>query len=204
MAGNYDKMLEDARQLFLTLDLDAGCRRVGLEADGDGVRLRACGEACFLRRSDAVVLDGDGRRAGFALAMGVYDALGRSGEAPRLKGEFVPTSALHGIMGSNSVHEDLGRNEGRRFAGRMRELAEACRALGGVPGGKGDVSFTLPVFDFFPVQLRFWEADEEFPPLLQWFWDANALQFVHYETLWYLSGQMREAIEARMEGKIGA
>ena len=198
MAGNYDKMQEDARQLFLTLDLDAGCRRVGLEAGAEGVSFRAFGEDCFLRRSDAVVLNGSGDRAGFAMSMSVYDVLGRSGPSPKLTGGFVPTSALHGIMGSNSVHEDLGRNEGRLFDGKSRELGEACRALGGIPGGKGDVSFTLPVFDFFPVQLRFWEADEEFPPLLQWFWDANALQFARYETLWYMSGQMRAAIEARL------
>ena len=198
MAGNYDKMQEDARRLFLTMDLDAGCRRVGLRPEAEGVRFRAFGQDCFLRRADAVVLDGSGEQAGFSMTMSVYDVLGRSGEPPRLRGEFVPTSELHGIMGSNSVHEDLGRNEGRIFDGKERELTEACRALGGIPGGKGDVSFTLPVFEFFPVQLRFWASDEEFPPLVQWFWDANALQFARYETLWYMAGEMRSALAARL------
>ncbi|MBQ2382983.1 MAG: DUF3786 domain-containing protein [Oscillospiraceae bacterium] len=27
--------------------------------------------------------------------------------------------------------------------------------------------------DFFPVLLRFWEGDEEFPPKLQLMWDRN-------------------------------
>ena len=45
--------------------------------------------------------------------------------------------------------------------------AAACRALGGTPGSRGDVSLRIPVFEFFPTELRFWEADEEFPAQLQ-------------------------------------
>lgn len=197
---NYDRMQEDARRLFLTLDFDEGCRRVGLLPTEAGVSLRAFGEACFVRRSDGEVLDGRGEKAPFGYAMSVYDVLGRTGEAPRLSGSFVPTSALHGIMGSNSVHEDLGKNGGAYFDGKSAALREVCRRRGGTPGTKGDVSFILPVFDFFPVELRFWEADDEFPALLQWFWDANALQFAHYETLWYMSGTLLERLRAETEG----
>ena len=192
-------MQEDARRLFLTLDFDAGCRRVGLTPAADGVSLHAFGESCFVRRADGEVLDGSGRKAPFSYAMSVYDVLGRTGEPPRLSGNFVPTTALHGIMGSNSVHEDLGKNSGAFFDGKSEALREACLRRGGTPGGKGDVSFVLPVFDFFPVELRFWEADEEFPALLQWFWDGNALQFAHYETLWYMSGTLLERLRRETE-----
>lgn len=112
---NYDRMQEDARKLFLTMDFDAGCRRVGLQPTEEGVSLHAFGETCFVRRSDGEVLDGSGKKAGFSYAMSVYDVLGRTGETPVLSGNFVPTTALHGIMGSNSVHEDLGRNNGVLF-----------------------------------------------------------------------------------------
>lgn len=196
-------MQEDARKLFLTLDFDAGCRRVGLNPAADGVFLRAFGEDCFVRRSDGEVLDGHGRKAGFGYAMSVYDVLGRTGEPPRLSGNFVPTSALHGIMGSNSVHEDLGRNSGAYFDGKSAALREACMQRGGTPGTKGDVSFVLPVFDFFPAELRFWVSDDEFPALLQWFWDANALQFAHYETLWYMSGTLLERLRAEADALCG-
>ena len=200
---NYDRMQEDARRLFLTLDFDAGCRRVGLTPTADGVRLRAFGETCFVRREDGTVLDGSGKKAPFGYAMSVYDVLGRTGETPRLSGRFVPTSALHGIMGSNSVHEDLGKNSGVFFDGKSGALREACIRRGGTPGTKGDVSFVLPVFDFFPVELRFWEADDEFPAMLQWFWDANALRFAHYETLWYMSGQLLERLRAETDALCG-
>jgi hypothetical protein len=106
---------------------------------------------------------------------------------------------LHHIMGSNSVHEDLGQESARFFSGRTEALAEACRALGGTPGSRGDLSFRIPVFDFFPVELRFWEADEEFPAQMQFFWDANALDFAHYETLWYMAGALKMRLRTLMD-----
>jgi len=46
----------------------------------------------------------------------------------------------------------------------------------------------------FPVWLRFWDGDDEFPPQLGVLWDANSLSFMHYETLWYVFGALREEI----------
>lgn len=50
----------------------------------------------------------------------------------------------------------------------------------------GDVSFLLPVFDFFPVWFQFWDADEEEPASLRFLWDQQTLRYLHYETLWYI------------------
>ena len=146
-------------------------------------------------------MDEKGERAPFAAAMSIYDVLCRSEKTPVLSGAFVPTMELHGIMGSNSVHENLNEREAAFFSGKGEALAAACRALGGTPGEKGDVCFRIPVFPFFPAELRFWEADEEFPAQLQFFWDANALAFVHYETLWYIAAAVKERLTALMDGE---
>ena len=37
----------------------------------------------------------------------------------------------------------------------------------------------------FPLILRFWEADEEFPASLQALVDRNTLDFLRYETLMF-------------------
>lgn len=66
--------------------------------------------------------------------------------------------------------------------GRIQALRQACQALGGVEAGKGDVAYCLPVFDCLPVRLAFWEADEDFPPSLQFQWDRNTTDFIHFET----------------------
>ena len=152
-----------------------------------------------MRASDGEVVDERGEKAPFDAAMSIYDILCRSEKTPVLSGAWVPTMELHHIMGSNSVHEDLGQESARLFSGRTEALAEACRALGGTPGSRGDLSFRIPVFDFFPVELRFWEADEEFPAQMQFFWDANALDFAHYETLWYMTGALKQRLLRMMD-----
>ena len=74
-------------------------------------------------------------------------------------------------------------------------LAKACEALGGIPDGRGDVSYRIPMFDFLPVQFAFWQADEDFPPEMQILWDSNVLSFMHYETLWFAAGHMMRCLE---------
>lgn len=201
MAGNYDRMQEAARLLFLEYEPERLRARLSLPRDPAGIPIRFLGEDYLVRREDGEVVDARGERASFFAALAIYDVLCHSEETPVLAGSFVPTMELHGIMGSNSVHEDLNAREAAFFAGRGEELAEACRRRGGVPGSRGDVSFRLPAFDFFPMELRFWDADEEFPAQLQFFWDANALAFVHYETLWYISGALLASLHRELDGE---
>lgn len=191
MKNNYDIMAEQARQLFLGFDRAAVCRRAGLTDGPDGIRIRFLGEEHLIRRDDGTVLNAAGERASFNTVLSIYDVLCRDGaELPALRGEFVPITALSRIHGTQSVHEDLNAPAAKKFSGKSAQLAAACRRRGGIPSGKGDVAFVLPVFDFFPVRLSFWEADDEFAASLQFFWDANALAFAHYETLWYMAGEL--------------
>lgn len=190
MRNNYDIQAEQARELFLQYDQAVACRRLGLKSTDDCIFLRFLGEPVTIRRSDGQVFDSAGQPADFSTVMSVYDVLCRSKAAPVLKGEFVPITALNHIHGTHPVHEDFNSREAAFFAGKVDALRAACLRRGGTLWGSGDVSFILPIFDFFPVRLCFWDADEEFPASLQFFWDANALDFAHYETLWYMSGAL--------------
>ena len=196
--NNYAIQVDRARQLFLTRDQAAMCARLGLPMTDEAIPVRFLGAACRVRRADGAVLGPDGAPASFGAAMAVYDALARD-NAPVLSGRFVPTAALHGIRGTHTVHEDLHSPAAQRFAGRADALARALRARGGRPWGVGDVSYIIDVFDFFPVCVRFWDADEEFPASLQFFWDANALDFLYYETLWYVMDELIGALSAQIK-----
>ena len=193
--NNYDVMAEQARLLFLGYDQQALCRRLSLPCGEEYIPISFLGEPYRIRRTDGAVLDAAGRRADFNTVMSVYDVLCRSDAVPRLKGEFVPITALNHIHGTHPVHENFGGADAAFFSGKAGRLADACIRRGGRPWGKGDVSFILPVFDFFPVRLCFWDADEAFPASLQYFWDANALDFAHYETLWYMSGELTKRLK---------
>lgn len=187
MANNYSIQLENARRIFLLSDPEPGCRRFSLFYDSDFIRIRFLGEEYSVVRKTGQILNSGGGPAEFTVAMSLYDVICRDNGLPILSREFVPVTELSGIASANSVHESLGRSDGRYFQGHISDLTDACLALGGKIGGVGDVCCILPVFDFFPTMLRFWDADDEFPASLQYYWDANALRFVHYETLWFMA-----------------
>ena len=45
----------------------------------------------------------------------------------------------------------------------------------------------LMAFADLPVRLKFYFADEEFPASLTVLWDKNILDFIRYETVYYLA-----------------
>ena len=63
----------------------------------------------------------------------------------------------------------------------------------------GDIGFEFPVFQDIKVILKFYHADEEFPASLTLLWDANLLQFVFYETVFYIAGCLLSMILEEMK-----
>ena len=54
----------------------------------------------------------------------------------------------------------------------------------------GDVSYKIPLFDFLPVILQFWDADEEFDSVLKFMWNENILDYMHYETTFFAASHL--------------
>ena len=89
------------------------------------------------------------------------------------------------------------------FDGRTEALKAACLRLGGSiePRMAGaDLTCRIPVTPFFPVLLQFWEGDEEFPPKILLLWDKHADRFLHFETTFFLQGDLLERLRREMEG----
>lgn len=204
LRDNYAIMAQQARQLFLTYDQVKLCRRLGLPYTEEEIPIRFLDRTLHLRRRDGQVCTETGDAADFNTVMSVYDLLCHSQEAPTLAGTFVPTTALHRIQGTHSVHENFYGREAAWFDAHQAALRRACEAMGGNPAAPGDLCYTLPVFDCFPCCLRFWAADEEFPASLQFLWDAKATDFVHYETLFYIAGALLQRLYARVEADLKA
>ena len=64
---------------------------------------------------------------------------------------------------------------------------------------KHDIAYRLDLFPFLPIRLQFWQADEEFPASFQLHWDMNTLDFVHYETTYYIAGHLYSRLRELME-----
>ena len=58
----------------------------------------------------------------------------------------------------------------------------------------GEVAYQIPLFDFLPIVLQFWDADEDFPGQLMIKWDKNILQYMHFETTFYATGCLLQRI----------
>ncbi len=145
--------------------------------------------------------DGTYIHADYSASMILFDMLAWSKPDCRLAGYFVAPSDLKGTVKAASPEAGIYACQGTRFAGRCGELAHACERLGGTPGRVGDVSYTLPLFEFFPVIIQFWDADEEFDAVLKFMWDANSTDFMHYETIAFAMGHLIARLEEVMEGE---
>ena len=201
---NYEIAKENARRYFLTFDPSAVEARPFISYDGDWFFTAFAGQNCRVDRKTGTVelqlADGTWREAGFNAALTVYDLLCYSRPDARASGEFVTIGQLNSVF-TSSANSDFYRSYARWFNDHPDALNAACRKMGGVPAdAKGDVAWRLPMTDFLPIILQFWEADEEFPPSLTLLVDSRILDFMHFETIWYAMGHIMDRLKRLAEG----
>lgn len=223
--SNYDLMSANARKRFLHFDQDAIIRKFKLLSDPKFIYLSFVNRLYRINRDNGMIsgctdyrcqegASGDGtapegiipvtlcqeaswHEAGFNETLAIFDMLCHGDEFPVLSGNWESISSLGGIIGAGHSNSTMLDRYTAPFTGKVQELSEACRTLGGTPQKSGDVSFLLPVFDFFPVWFQFWDGDEEYPASIRFLWDKNTLRYLHYETLWYI---MLHILERLREG----
>ena len=127
--------------------------------------------------------------AGFGAAMTAYDLLSNPNGFPVLAGQWCSHDSFNAVQAGTlqgQLKASVTPPAAQHFSGRIDRLRQAVARLGGTPtDGPGDFSAVLPVLPFFPVLLRFWEADDEFPAQLQFLWDRNSMRYLTYETSFY-------------------
>lgn len=208
-ASNYDLQVDIGKRIFLEYDQELLIRKFRLEADADWIFLHYLNTPCRINRNDGSVEEYIQDRwrecRSFSTVMTIYDLLCyHQGEtAPTLAGHWcaVGTFVITGVTETDTFTKKYAAI----FDGRAEELRTACEKLGGVlqPRMAGaDVTCRIPVTPFFPVLLQFWEGDEEFPPKLMLLWDRNADKFLHFETTFYLQGDLLERLKVCMEEAI--
>jgi len=191
-------MEQDARSIFLRADLDEIIKTWELDSDEKFVYAEFFSQRLRIDKSTAVIslAPDDGwpckdikpyvPEDTYNETMVLFDMLSRTGKRPCASGEWASVSVLGGIIGAG--HDQRLRNEpeAAKFAGQLERLKKACEALGGRPESKADAGYSIPVFKDLRILFQFWDADDEFPAGIKYLFDGNALQYMHYETLWYL------------------
>lgn len=208
-ASNYDLQVDIAKGIFLEYGQEVMIRKFQLEAEADWIYLTYLNTPCRISRKTGAVEEYIENRwqecRSFSTVMTVYDLLCyHKGEtAPALAGQWcaVGTFVVTGVTETDTFTKKYATV----FDGHTEELRLAAQRLGGIlqpPMAGADVTCLIPVTPFFPVLLQFWEADEEFPPKLMLLWDRNTDKFLHFETTFYLQGDLLERLKSCMEGTI--
>lgn len=202
--SNYDRMARQVRKTFLTYDQQRMIEKFHLRHDAGYLYVPFCGREYRIDRGTGAVEGSDDGfstvlPAGYNEVMAIYDALSRTDGEVRLSGRFSPVQSLPGTGYTSRVGSDFFAPAARAFSGRCSALAQACRGMGGVPQGRGDVAFRLMVFPFLPVLLQFYDADDEFPAQVQFLWDENTLDVVFFETTFFIASHLLARLSEEMD-----
>ena len=194
--SNYDIFKRNALKRFLTFNHNKIISRLNLDADDDYIYITFFKKLYRIGIQNPVMdyqnpNDNSWYEADCNAVMTICDLLCHSEEPIVLSGEL---STLQGLstLKSSSTSSTLGDGlfgQREQFINdHIKEMAVACEAMGGVPVGKGDLAYSLPLFGDIRLQFSFYEADDEFPATLTFFLDSYICKFMHYESLWYMIG----------------
>lgn len=203
--SNYDLQVDLVRSLFLEYDQEMMIRKFQLPADNAWIYITYMNTSCRICRKTGRVEECISATwqecRSYNTVMTIYDLLcHHKGEyAPKLSGDWctIGSFVVTGVQDSGGFTKKYAA----LFQEHMDELKAACAKLGGtlqksIAGA--DVSCVMPVTSFFTVLLQFWEGDDEFPPKLTLLWDRNAIDFLHFETTFFLQGDLLERIKVKM------
>ncbi len=200
--SNYDLQVDIGKRIFLKYDQELMLRKFRLEADEKYIYLTYLNTHCRISRCSGGIEEricGQWRECrDFSTVMTIYDLLCyHKGEtAPALFNQWcaVGTFVVTGVTQTDTFTKKYAK----LFDGRLEELKVACEKLGGVLLERmagADLTCKFQVTPFFPVLLQFWEGDDEFPPKLLILWDRNTDSFLHFETTFYLQGDLLERLK---------
>lgn len=194
---NYDTQVDVGKRIFLEYDQERIIRKFQLKADEQYVYLTYLNTPYRIIRCSGGIEEqiGDQWREcrDYSTVMTIYDLLCHH------KGEVAPELFHRWCTVGNFVVTGVTQTDAftgkyaKLFDGRLEKLKAAAQKLGGVlqpPMAGADLTCLFMATPFFPLLLQFWEGDEEFPPKLLILWDQNTDSFLHFETTFYLQGDL--------------
>lgn len=197
MADNYQLSRDRAQAYFLNFDQQTLIDTWQLAHDADWLYADFLGKPYGICRKTGAVLRPDGSEAGFEEALSIFDLLCHEGTEKFCTGQFAPVNSLKGCP-AVTVGTDFHSETASRLDRNWEAFQSACLSLGGTPMQLGDLGFSFPVFADLTVRLKFYRADEDFPASLVLLWEENTLQYIYYETVFYIAGFLLRSILDQM------
>ncbi len=185
-ADNYKALCEKWREIYLGLDQEELERRFGLRSDGDARYITYFNQEYRLDKKSGKLslVSQPERELPFHAVMMIYHLFYYSKPGAKVRGEFVPFRQVKRAAPFEQAYiRTILKPLAKEFDGHREELQKACRALGGRPLPQGDVGYEIRAFDCMPLQIIFWDGDDEFPAQANILFDADITDFLHEETV---------------------
>ena len=186
--NNYLIQAQQAQAKFLTYDQEKLIAKCKLDADEQFLYPTLLYKSYRLSRTSGDLQRLDGAvwqdANSFEEIMTLLDLLCDSREDRCLSGRWQNMQTF-GLQ----FHQNLLEDRKDPFASRIDRdpqlLHQAAKALGADVISGGDLGYAFELFDGLKIGLLFWHGDEEFFPRVRYLWDANAKQYLRYETMYY-------------------
>lgn len=207
MLNGYEQIYESLLPQLRECDFLEISERLGLSLKPDGSL-----SVNFLKREYGINSHGVSPADGKPVDVNnrsvlAYYTLSKGAGEPALS--YVPIAYLAGTgirFGTNIkwMTDPLGK----AFSGDYATFSETMGRLGGVFSGKlksGGYAWLLQVLPKIPLQIVYYDGDDEFPCEVQILFDRNAARFMEFECLAFLEGCLVKAMimTARMGDPAG-
>lgn len=200
---NYKLSRDRAQAYFLGFDQQKIIADWNLPHDEESLYVDFLGRPYSISRSSGTVTrQWSAEQAGFEEVLSIFDLLCHESAQKRVSGRFAPVNSLKGRGPVVGVGTNFHGKAAARFDRDTEAFRCACLSLGAAEIPIGDMGFQFPLFQDLTVKLKFYRADEDFPASVTLLWEENLLQYIYYETVFYIAGFLLNTVLNRMENPV--
>jgi hypothetical protein len=195
--AGYQRIYQDLLQELAKADVVSSAHKLGLRLNaGKEAEVLCLGKRYLVSKSGIRLSEGGPSPEPLSSVVIHYILKGSQGEPA---GRFVTFAELATpVFKQGSYSQDaLEFPLIKRFKGQVPELLAAAASLGGRVGGEsglGSVSLIFPLLPKIPVQLIFYDQDDEFPARVTLLYDQKATFFIEFEFLAVLATHFVQAL----------
>ena len=184
---NYERLIEQWREKAMGFDYKERYEALGLPGYNEGdLPIVSFGRLYEISRTDARVRDvaQPGRKLDYQTVLSIYHLFHFSVKWPVNSGRFVPFRDVKRCGPfAPAFKKQVLQPFAKAFEGKKELLIEAGGKLGFRRLPQSDAGFEAKAFECMPVQILFWDGDDEFSAQANILFDENITDFTHEETV---------------------